>query len=81
MNTKLPIICVCEPYDSPVMGIFRHFGYKQYELKDGEAIRLGLMVEDDKWERFRESYYLIYKGKRPSIKKLKIFYVVNNIDY
>ena len=81
MNIKSPIVCICETYDSPVLGIFRNFGYKHSVLKNSEATILGLMTEDDRWDRFKEDYYLVYRGRRPSIKKIKTFYLIENINY
>ncbi len=80
MKTETPIICTCDAFGSPSLGIFTQLGYKTSELTTKENIKLKLLTEDDIWDRYCVKNFVIYKGKRPKLSLKQKYYWVEESD-
>lgn len=80
MKTETPIICSCDAFDSPNLGVFEQLGYKACKLTSKETIKLNLLTKDDMWDRYCIKYFVIYKGKRPKLSLNKKYYWVEELD-
>ena len=79
----LPFVCVCDTYETPNLGIFGQAKIVKYrELTVPELIKFGFINSmEDLRERGLPKWFLVYSGKRPSLKRVKSLTYFEQYDY